>query len=148
MTSEKLSFVEKHDDQIAAVQKLDAQYRSFILQELKSRLEDSAPGNTFDIREDTWPGIRLVFRCYSPQWGKDQVVLYKETKEKGAFSIRAYLEDVSEPRLSNAKHSLKDMEYTPDSRDPFWTSRTGYDSREKAVEALCELAKIVASLRN
>ncbi len=147
MTPEQVTFVEKHDDQIAEAERLAGQYRLFIRQELKRRLEESVPGNIFDTSEASWPSHWLVFRCKSQQWGESQVVLYKPEGRGQKFTIRAYLANMSELQLSSAKHALKHM--TPpeiDTRCLYWDSPTGYDSREEAIAELCKLAQIVNDL--
>jgi hypothetical protein len=141
MTPEKVAFVEKHADQIAEVQKLAAQYRLFVLEELKQRLESSVSGHIFDTRDEGW-----AYRCRSPQWGESDVVLIKPEGTGQKFLIRVYLEDMSEPRLSNARRVLDHMRPEIDGQYPYWTSRTGYDSSEEAIAELCKLAQIVSGL--
>ena len=126
---------------IAEVHKLAAQHRLFILQELKRRLNESVPGYMFDTREEAW-----AYRCTSPQWGRSDMVLIKPEGKSPKFYIRAYLENMSEPQLSNAIHALEHMKYTIDGQFPYWTSLTGYDSSEEAITELCKLAQIVGSL--
>jgi hypothetical protein len=75
------------------------------------------------------------------------VVLYRECERKGEFKVRYYLEDAPEQRLVNAKHALELMRYNVDDSAPYWDSRDGSDSRDGAIGKLCELAKIVDSLR-
>src|SRR6266542_4219409 len=121
MTPEQVDFVEGHAAQIAEVQKLAAQYSEFILGELNRRLNNNAPGFTFDIREEAWR-----FQCTSPHWGDTEIDLLKPEGTEQKFSIRVYLKNLSEPQLSNAKTALGHMKQ-PVIEGPYlyWTSRTG-----------------------
>ncbi|HEY5233562.1 MAG TPA: PD-(D/E)XK nuclease family protein [Verrucomicrobiae bacterium] len=143
MKPEQVAFVEKHAAQIAEVQKLATQYQSFILQEVKRCLNDSLLGHIFDTRDEAW-----AFRCTSPQWGNNDMVLIKPNGNVQKFFIRAYLEDRSEPRLSKTMHALKHMLPDTDGQYPYWTSATGFDSAEEAIAELCQLAKTISGLVN
>ena len=74
------------------------------------------------------------------------MVLFKPEGTGQKFFIRFYLEDMSEPRLSNAKHALEHMQPGIDGQYSYWTSLTGYDSSKEAITKLCKLAKIVSDL--
>jgi hypothetical protein len=145
MTNDQVAFVEKHADQIDQLQELAQQYRQFVCQELKVRLDKSVNRNTFNSWLDSWNGHSLVIRCKSQAWGDSDMVLFKLEGTGQKFFIRAYLEDGSEPRLSNAKLALNDMQYES-GRYPYWTSPAGYDSRDEAIDELCKLAQIVSDL--
>ena len=141
MNPEQVAFVEQHADQIAEVQELAEQYQLFIKQELKRRLDESVPGCTFDIRPSTWPGHVLVLYCTCPQWRHQEMVLYKPEGTGQKFFIRAYLDNLSEPLLSQAKQALKHMKApVVEGTGLYWSSLIGYDTRKEATDELCKLA--------
>jgi hypothetical protein len=141
MTPKQVTFVENHSGQIVEVEKLAAQHRLFILQELTRRLNESVPGYMFETREESW-----AFRCTSPQWGDSDMVLIKPGSKRLQYLIRAYLADMSEPRLSKAKTALNHRQYDVDGKYPYWTSLSGYTSSNEAITELCKLAHILSNL--
>jgi hypothetical protein len=139
MTHDQVAFVEKHAQQFSKVQQLARQYRVYILEELKRRLEKDGPNQSFNTRDQGW-----AFGCTSPQWGKTDIVMFKgEEDADQKFKIRAYLWDLSDPQLLKAMHMFENMSYFPEGRYSCWTSRTGYDSSEEAISELCKLAQLV-----
>ena len=146
MTPEQVTFVENHSDEISGVQKLVVQYQSFILQQLKQQLEDAVPGIVFETRIDAWPYHVFVFRCSSPHWGQNDMVLYKTEGPDNKFYIRFYLDNPSEPRRSNANQDLQHMRPAVDGQFPYWSSVSGCFSAQEAISELCKLAKTVNNL--
>jgi hypothetical protein len=144
MTHEEAAKVEKYANQIAEAEKLAWQYREFIRQELKLRLEAIVDGNEFGIHEDWRDFCWLGFRCTSRQWNdnaNNKIYLFSPGTG-GKFFVQVYLADMSEPQLSNATLALN---IGPVNSGGYWKS-SGYDSREEAIVELCKLAKIVNGL--
>jgi hypothetical protein len=140
MKPEELDFVENHWNEIVAVQKLAQGYTYSVREELKQRLDASLSGFCFNARAVGWG-----FRCGTQRWGNsDVVLLYPHKVHK--FALRAYLCDMSERQLSDARNKLSHMEIKDCGTYCFWDSLTGYDSRKEAIDALCELAQLVNDL--
>jgi hypothetical protein len=147
MTPEQVTFVEKRAGQIADVQKLAARYVLFIRQELKIGLENTVPGFLFNTGVASWPYHWLVVRCTSESWGANEMVFFQPESTGQKFSIRVYLKDLSELRLSGAKSALKHMNGPViEGQYLFWTSFSGYDSSKEAIAELCKLAQIVSDI--
>jgi len=88
ITSEDVSYVEKHFEHISAAKRLEKQYREFIRQQIEIGLQSTVPGIAFNISyDDNW-GFPVVCRCRSPQWGTDQIVLYHP---EGAGQNKSFL---------------------------------------------------------
>jgi hypothetical protein len=145
MTQEQAAEVEKYADQIAEAEKLAKQYREFFLKELQHHLKEKFPEIKFDTWQDSsWLSFCLLaFRCKSQQWNKNEMILYRPENQK--IFVRAYLTNVADPLLSNARQTLKPVEDELEGKFHRWTS-LGYNSREEAIAKLCEWARVVNGL--
>lgn len=149
MEKEQIIKVEKYFSQIAQAEKLAVQYREFVRQELKFRLDKIFPGKAFDTRsgvfeKDSFP---LSVACTSQALGKHEIVLFKPVGADEKFSIKVHLNNLSDLQLSTATKALNLGRHEIDGAWHYWTF-TGYDSGEEAIAKLCELAKTVSGLFN
>jgi hypothetical protein len=144
MNEDEVKFVEEHTDEIVKVQKLMSQYRTFARQELQSEVDKRFPEFAVQVREEVWPGHAIAFRCTSPQWKEgNDMQIYRPEGAGQKIIVRMMLNDMSEPRLSEARHSLEPRWNfkTEEEIYPGWSSPSGHNSASEAISEFCELAQ-------
>jgi len=142
MTPEQALFIENHVGEVAAVKKLDSQYRAFLHEELKSRLQEKIPGNDFETRDHGW-----AIRCYSRNWGQSNIAFWRESSGTSRrFQLTVYLIGLSEEQRSKGNVELRQLRRWPEGAWLAWQTQPGFDKREDALKELCRLSGIVDSL--
>ena len=144
MNPTEITFVEKHTADISKVQKLMSQYRTFFLQKMKSEVGKRFPEFNAQIWEDSWPGHIIVFRCTSPQWKKNDMVVYKPEGEGQKFATRIYVDASSESRVNDAKRILENKAtITPGVKFPYWTFPGTHGSAKEAITEFCDFVEFL-----
>jgi hypothetical protein len=139
MNTEQADFVEQHEEQIAAVEKLHSDYKVFLQALLKQTLEEKIAGHVFWTKDDKW-----AIRCYSDKWGQPNLAFWKQD---GKFMLTVYLVGLTKDQLSSAHDKFKGLKFVPEGTSwVYWVTQHGFDSRDKAINELCRLAAIVADL--
>ena len=139
MNTEQADFVEKHEEQIAAVKSLYSDYRLFLQTLLKQTLEAKLPGHLFRTKDETW-----AIRCYSDKWGQPNLAFWKQA---GKFLITVYLVDLTPDQLSKARNKFTGLKFERSGSSwVYWVTQHGFDARDTALNELCRLADIVAEL--
>ena len=143
MTEAEADFVEQNTEAIAKVKKLSADYRQFMLALLNSRLTEAITGHTFTTKDDGW-----AVRCYSDKWGRSNLAFWSTapgTKGK-KFQLTVYLVGLDDAQAAEAHRALVNMKPWTEGSWLAWKTEPGYDSREAAVTAACELATVISGL--
>lgn len=145
MNTEQAMFFEEHENEFVAVKNLDIQYRKFLQESLKAKLDAKIPGYDFQPKEVSWPNkLGWAIRCYSNKWGQPNLAFWPQ---EGKFLMTVYMINLSENQLSEADGKFSGLKSVREGKSwVYWTTPNGINSREGAIDELCRLAAIVADL--
>jgi hypothetical protein len=143
MTEQEADFVERNADAIVKVKRLSTDYRKYLLDLLRDRLSESVAGQNFTTKDDGW-----AVRCYSDTWGQSNLAFWS-TSPAGPgkrFQVTVYLTGLDEQREARARTELQGMKQWREAGWLAWQTQPGFDSRERAIEELCRLARLISKL--
>lgn len=145
MNPNHIAFVEAHADELLKAEKLVIEYRSFVRELFQAQIQSTVPEFDFKvIIEEAWAGHIGAWRCTSPQWRKNDMVISKMEGVGKSYFATVFLSDTSEPRLTKMREILAPMgmSYVLDGNVyPGWRSSHGYDSVDGAIEELCKVSR-------
>jgi hypothetical protein len=145
MNDKTADFVEQHAKQFDQAKMLASEYRAFLLERLKGRLEATITGHAFKTTDEHW-----AVRCSADRWGNSSLAFCSPSSEVGLkFLVRIDLIDLTPEQEAQARREfqeLRQMAFSREGKWLLWTTQPGFEKRIEAVNELCRLASVLAEL--
>ncbi len=144
MKDSDAAFVERNAESVARVKNLSAEYRSFLLSELKTALNAALPEFGFTTQDQGW-----AVRCRSELWGGSNLAFHAKAfgGDHERFKVTVYLQNLNDQQTIRAHAAFTGLEYWSERGGwHCWRTEPGFSTRVDTIAELCRLAGKVAEI--